>query len=481
MANNDVVVNIKVNSDTAGTQKAEKALDDLRKKSENSAKSFIGGFADAKKAAENFKTVIESVSQIGFLKNSFDAIVGVIDKLTSSQEKAKEEAIALAEAERDAANAEGINKLTEAYRNLSAQMAEANTQRQQANELEDMQRSANDKLEDDTAKLKMMEDVAALDKNDPLYEQKKEQITAKYEADNLRKSVSRQKRDLNIAEDRLYQEQESTINEADMKDFSLMDDRARLADLKKQAAELRAASSQENEFDNNTSFKQFMSNLKAIFTLNGERFDNSRTEKGDELRKKQEEKANELEQKAKEQEEIIAAKEKEIAQLRSKADYIGKKAAITGDMASNLNVSESIADMNAGTMVNNANTAASESAAKISDATAAKKLLTVQRDELKRKIAAEQQKKDDAARSVYNAESNLQGAQLSGSNVSGAYNQLQEAKNAAQNVNSAADEAITALTKTLQSVEQRLKAAQNFLQSQSKQNAAAWAESPAGQ
>ena len=57
---------------------------------------------------------------------------------------------------------------------------------------------------------------------------------------------------------------------------------------------------------------------------------------------------------------------------------------------------------------------------------------------------------------------------------------LQQAQNAAQNVNFAADSAINALTKTLQAVEARLKAAQAHLEAQSKQQRNAWSESPPG-
>lgn len=52
---------------------------------------------------------------------------------------------------------------------------------------------------------------------------------------------------------------------------------------------------------------------------------------------------------------------------------------------------------------------------------------------------------------------------------------------AAQNVNHAADSAIAALTETLRSVESRLKAAQSFLQNQSKRQRNAWSEAPAGE
>ena len=62
-----------------------------------------------------------------------------------------------------------------------------------------------------------------------------------------------------------------------------------------------------------------------------------------------------------------------------------------------------------------------------------------------------------------------------------AHTALKNAKDAAQNVNAAADSTIAALTETLRSVEARLKAAQNFLERNNKQQQNAWSESPAGE
>lgn len=480
MANNDVTVKLKIEADTSGEKKVEAALKNTEKAAKKSFTSFVGGFENAKRAAEKFKSVVESVAQIGFLKMSFDAIIGLVDKLRSAQQKAKEEAIAHAEAERDAANTANLEKLIDTYGKLEEQISKANKERERGNEIDDMKRSAADKLEDDTAELNMMQDVAALDENDPLYDKKKAQIMAKYNADKLKRSVARQKRDLNIAEERTYQEQESIISEADAKEFSLMDDKANAADLRNQAAALRAQSAQENEFDNNSMTQQFLHNLKSIFTLNWDKFGDSRSDKGDELRKQQEQKANDLEQKANEQDAMIAAKQKNIADLRSNASHLGAKAAAYGDMSANLSVRSEIADMTASSMVSSANTALNNATADISDATKAKALLSLKRDSLMRQIANEQDRKSAAGMSVYQAQTDFETAQLAGKGVSNAYDNLQSAKNAAQNVEHSANTAINALTETLNQVNQKLNEAANFLKSNQKQTRNFLSETPPG-
>ena len=55
------------------------------------------------------------------------------------------------------------------------------------------------------------------------------------------------------------------------------------------------------------------------------------------------------------------------------------------------------------------------------------------------------------------------------------------AQQAADGVNRETDAALKTLTETLKSVESRLKAAQSFLESQSKQQRNAWSEAPSGE
>ena len=121
--------------------------------------------------------------------------------------------------------------------------------------------------------------------------------------------------------------------------------------------------------------------------------------------------------------------------------------------------------------------------ARLASALAAAPQLAAERDRIAGLIAAEQEKKAAAGMSVYNAQGTYDAARLGGNRTEqqSAFSNLQSAQDAAQNVNHAADMAINALTETLRSVETRLKAAQNEIQKQSKQERYAWSEAPSGE
>lgn len=481
-ADGQVNVNLRITAENKGVKEAEQSLDSVGKKARRSLKSMVGGFADAERAAGMLNKAIGALANFGFVAAGFNALVGLFDKVTSAHHKATEQALALAAAEKDAADSARVEKLAEAYRKLQAGIADAAKARERANELEDLQRSADDRLEDDTAELKMREEIAALDENDPLYDRKKERIASRHEAEKLRRSVARQQRDAGIAEERTWQEREATIGESTEKQYSLMADREELARLRREAAAKRAESVGDNAFDAQTLGQRFAQNLKAILTLDGQRFWNDRTEKGDEHRAKAESEARALDEKVKAKEKEIEAKEREVADLDRAAAHLAKKAGIQGDIAVNAGVAVQAADVSSATANRAAEKSLADRQAKTADAERARRLLAGQKADIQARIAAEQARKDAAGRAVYEAQGDYDAARLGGSRRAqqSALGSLQAAQGAAQDVNHAADRAIGALTETLRSVEARLKAAQGFLESQSKQQRNAWAETPAG-
>ena len=121
--------------------------------------------------------------------------------------------------------------------------------------------------------------------------------------------------------------------------------------------------------------------------------------------------------------------------------------------------------------------------AKRASALAASDSLADEKRRIEERIAAEQARKDAAGMAVDQAQGAYDATKLGGNRAAqqSAFSNLQSAQDAAQNVNHAADMAINALTETLRSVETRLKAAQNEIQKQSKQERYAWSEAPSGE
>ena len=79
-----------------------------------------------------------------------------------------------------------------------------------------------------------------------------------------------------------------------------------------------------------------------------------------------------------------------------------------------------------------------------------------------------------------NAKNLFDGASVAGKGLAGAQGALADAQSTALSTNASADRLIAALTKALNDVNTKLKAAQTAIESQSKQTRYAWSEAPAG-
>jgi len=483
MAAEEHTVKIKTTADLSGTDKAAQGLDNVEKKANRSIKSMVGGFSDLNRASERFNQIVHKIIGFGFVLNGLESAINLFGKLTERTAKAREEAERLKKAEEEAADAKRVEKLAKAYEKLKAEIAGAAKARERANEIDDMQRSAADKLEDDTAELNMREEVAALDENDPLYDRKKDRITSRYETEKLRRSVARQQRDANISAERTWQERDATIEESTEKQFSLISDREELERLKRERDKKYNESKKLNEKDNNTFLQRFKSNMKAVVRLDPSSYGKATSEEGDAVRKQARDEYLALEEKVKALKESISAKEKDIADIDKTAAHLSKKAGIQGDIAVNAGIAVESAAVSSATTNKASDKALADQQAMMADAEAARRALTKQKADIKAKIAAEQAKKDEAGRAVYEAQGNLDMAKLGtgGRDVRPYHAALQEAKDAAQEVDHAADTAINALTKALNSVNERLKRAQSYLESQSKQTRSFMEETPAGE
>lgn len=481
-AENQVDIGIKITADNKGGQETERQLDRLKEKSKQSTNGIANDFKKAAESASRYQNIIRRLTDFSIFTGGLASVLSLWDRITASADKAKEKAAELAEETAKAADKKRIDELTESYRKLTEQIVNAAKERQRANELEDMQTAEADKLEDNEAKLQKAQQIAALDPNDPAYNEKKQRIENAFEVAAAKRSVDRTRRDAETRERREYDEAEARHGEATDKEFSLIADREELQTLRRKANEARAKSTQENQFDVKTFTDGFVNNLRSILSLDGEHFWSDRTAKGDEERKRQEDEAKRYDEQAKALEERIKAKEDEIADISAEATHHSKKAGIYGMSAANMSVAQSAAEISGQQSTAAAEQAVIDREKKISDARNAEQLLQAEKQRLKDRIADEQAKKDAANLAVYNAQGDMDTANRNGNRrgQADASAALREAQLTAQNVNHEADSAINALTETLKSVETRLKAAQSAIQNASKQQSYAWSESPSG-
>ena len=482
-APDEVTIKTKIVPDAKGAEDASRGVKKVGSEAEKAGKTAKSGFDQARGAVARFNSAVRAITNISFIAGGIASVVQLWDRLTASARKAKEEAAALAVEQAKATDAKRVSELADAYKKLGDAISAAAKERQRANELEDLKTSEADRLEDEESKLEKARQIAALDPNDPAYAEKKQRIENAFEVSSAKRGVERARRDAETKERREYAEAEAKHGAAAEKEFSLFEDRAELDRLRGRANEARAKSVQENEFDVKTFGESFVNNLKSILSLDGEHFWSDRTAKGDEERKRQEEEAKRYDAQAKEMEARIKAKEAEIAALTEEASHHSKRAGVFGISAANTTVAAESAKIQGKTSTAAADKALADSEARRASALAAVPQLSAERDRIKAQIAAEEERKAAAGMAVYQAQGAYDAARIGGSRgeQQSTLSGLQAAQNAAQNVNHAADSAISALTETLKGIEERLKAAQNFLKNQSKQQNYAWSESPSGQ
>jgi len=281
----------------------------------------------------------------------------------------------------------------------------------------------------------------------------------------------------------------SSRQEADAIDASLANDDEAIAAAKRRRAEKLAESTRENEDDvMSDSTSVFFDSLKKFFTLNWGKIGDTHTAEGDARRAEAQKEADAEEERIRQLEQSRAEKARRAEELRTGAARKEEKAdALGGSVeaqdlrreAARLSGSQTVAA--AGRAVARKDAETEAETAKYGDAMTTSEQLERERADLQTRLAALQARKDAASRNIYTAQNAYDAASLSGdrSRASAALGNLQSARDAALKVDAAVDGTIKSLTETLKSVETRLKAAQNFMESQSKQTRFAWSEQPA--
>ena len=484
MAEETYTTKLKIEADTKGADQAatayEKSGRAAKKASEESKKGFEGlkkSIEGTSRAAEIFNKVLSGFGFIGI----FTMVVGIVDKLRNSFGATTAEAKKFAEEARKAADTARVEKLADAWKKLEDQISNTSAAQSRANELEDMQRDNARKLEDDQAELSKQQELAALDPNDPLYEKKKAQIEARHSAAAAKRSVARRQEDANIAADRAGNEAAAMSTEAMKRSLALTDERAELERLRRERSRAIDASTADNHADVQGVGGAFLSNIKNIISLDWGKVGSMRTDEGDAIREDAKKRSDELQKQIKDKEAQIAAQERKISELQSGADHLTQKATLHRGAAFGADTAMETASLAGSAAVSAADKAVTDEQARIADAHRARAALTARRDELKAQIAAAQGRKDAAGLAVFNAQGAVDLARANGDKgLAGAQGALADAQSTALSTNASADRLIAALTKALNDVNTKLKAAQTAIESQSKKTRYAWSEAPAG-
>lgn len=489
----EVNVKVKITAENGGVVQAENGL----KRVGSAAKKTA---AESKSGFEQMRASVGKVSgALGLFRNALagfgvigaiTGVVSVVEKIRDSFKSAKREAEEFEKSAKAEEVKKSIDALAESYKALTDSIAKANAERQHENEIDDIKLKNARDLKDAQIDLDEQQELAAVDDNAADAEEQRNVIKARYSEQRRALAASRNRENGIIERDRLRRDATAKESEAKKIEDSLRGDDEAISAARARRNAAADESVSENEDDARGFWSMAAQNFKSIVTLDWAKVGDTRTSAGDKIRA-------EAAQRMKAEDEIIkqlegnrAAKVRRSEDLKNAAKKENEKAdALSGQVEadelrqqlSQASSAEENRRAQAALDKNHAEQAAE--AAKIADAEKARALLSVQKQNLQAQIAAQQQKKDAAAFQVYNAQGTMDAARLGGNRGTqqSAFANLQAAQDAAQNVNHAADTAINALTATLKNVEARLKAAQNFLESQSKQQRNAWSEAPAGE
>ena len=481
MADSEYTTKLKIEADTKGADDVVKAHDRVQKKAEETKRSVGKGLNSLAEMGEKMKRITNSLINFSFLTGGLASVVSLWETITSKTREAKKAAEELAKENRKAADAAAVEKLAEAYGKLERSISSAAGARAKANELEDADISNARELEDLNATAEKDKELAALDPNDPLYERKKAQIEARYGAAAANRAAARKTQDAELKAKRTEEEAGAKLDEAGSRRLALVGDREELERLKSKRRAAATAATSDNYADNNTFGDLFFSGVKSIISGDWGRVGDTRSVEGDEIRKNAEARMKELDAQIKEKEKDIRSKEQSISDLEAEGKHLSSLAVRQHGAAENARDAQSVIAAQGHRSTTAADMAFSAALAENADAHRARAALTARRDELKAQIAATQGRKDAAGLAVFNAQGAVDLARANGGKgLAGAQGALADAQSTALSTNASADRLIAALTKALNDVNTKLKAAQTAIESQSKQTRYAWSEAPAG-
>lgn len=174
-ADREVKVKFTTEHDGRGADEANKTIDKTKAKADGAA----GGFGRLGKAATGFKGVMERVNSAmaGFGVLALVNQIMTIVKAFKEAQKAHDDMVAAIGADNAAA---GVARLKTAYEDLTKSIARTGEEVKAARENMDILIDAERRLEDAASVRREEDEVAALDKDDPLRKEKEADIRARY-------------------------------------------------------------------------------------------------------------------------------------------------------------------------------------------------------------------------------------------------------------------------------------------------------------
>ena len=487
----EVNVKLKVTAETGGAAKVKAALESTGEAAKKAADKGKSAFAQVQstmsgvtRAAGLFQKALAGFGLVGVITS----IAGAVSKIRDSFRESTREAKEFEKAAQAKAVKESIDALAESYRKLTEAIGEANAARRHEQELDDIKLKNRRDAEDAALDLAEQKELAGIDANDPAAAEARAEIQARYQAERSKRQAERAKFDGDRERESLRSDAAAGRKEADAIDASLKDDDAAIAAAKRRRDEKRAASVNENEADDQGVWSNFASNVRKIVTLNWGKVGDNRTEEGNARRAEAQKEAEAEEERIKSLEKSRDEKAKRAEELRTEAARKEEKAEALGGSveAQELRIEstrlanrQAIAAAERATDKKDADTKAEKE--KYADAMTSQEMLAREKADIQSRLAELQARKDAAGMAVYQAQNSYDASKLGGNRAAqqSAFGNLQSARDAALEVDAAVDGTIKSLTETLKSVETRLKAAQNFMESQSKQTRFAWSEQPA--
>ena len=345
MADNwETIVNVKTVGDTKGADDVARSQEKIGHSAEkasrtatNSFRKIIGSLTDLRAAGARVKQMFTTFTQIGFVASGVESVVNLVDRLTASSRKAKDEAKKLADEQRKMADAKTVRDVAKAYEMLGEAIAQAARERQRANELDDIGKNNARDLEDKEAQLAKLRAINALDPNDPQYEQKKAVIERKFEEASARRDVTRAREDNETNADRLKEEGIAKHGAAGVLEDSLREDDRLIEEKRRRARRLHEDATEDNEYD-----ESFGANAKTLLSLEFGKWASGRTNAGDEERKRLEAEAKELDEEVRRLQEARDEKAKRVAAMREEGDHLIKKGQAIDDQDANFEAAEKI-------------------------------------------------------------------------------------------------------------------------------------------
>jgi len=488
----EVNVKLKITAENGGVEKAEQGLKRIKRSAKNTAEETKSGFKQLQEAGGKVNAVFGALKNLLAGFGAANALIGIIDAVKTIRESfsaAKKEAEEFAKAADAKKVQESIDALAKSYGDLTESITKSNEASQSEKKIEDIKLKNRRDLEDANIDLAEQRELAAIDENDPAAAEAKAEIQATYKAKRDRIAIQRGEYDGVRERDEL---RSSALT--DRKNADRIEEAAKATDAEIKKAEQRrnehlAKSVSTNKEDYTGFWSMLGANAKRTFSLDWGKINDERSEKGNEIRKKEQEAADAEEARIKSLKDDAEAKRKSAEALRTSATQKEKEADALGGSVEVQQVKEQVVKLQGKSAVAAAVRATdkkdkeeADKQAKLEDAKMASVALQEEKSRTEIVIASAQFRKAEAARSVATASDNLETAKLRGNRKSqqAAQAELVRAKEAAQNVNFEADRTITALNATLTEINGKLKMTESILNRNKQQQNYNLAESAAG-